>query len=233
MKVISVTKNMDLANVSLSGCVMKCGYCMHSRQDRKDMTLESIVHEVCGPAVRRVYIGGMEPLVHQKELPVLIHTLKQRGLEITLKTSGHDPAFLLQLLPSIDRLVFEVKAPLDDVKVWTRLSGHDEAWTMRYLEDLKRSLEMAKGKHVRIMTRAIPGFISDEIVERLGAQLAPYAQEALLTQFLGNRMNDYPWNGINDASPPEEEMMRYGEALSRHIPQVRVTGSGFERSFRR
>src|SRR5512145_1065701 len=111
MKVISVSKNMDLANISLAGCVMKCGYCMHTRQDRKDMTVEKIISEVCVPPIRRVYVGGMEPLVHQKELPQLLQTLKLRGLEVTLKTSGYDPRFLKEIDKFVDKFVFEIKAP--------------------------------------------------------------------------------------------------------------------------
>ena len=233
MKVISVAKNMDLASISLSGCVMKCGYCMHTRQDRKDVPVEKIISDVCVSPIRRVYVGGMEPLVHQKELPHLLQTLKLRGLEVTLKTSGYDPVFLKQISQFVDKFVFEIKAPMDDVNAWARLSGHDEAWTKQYLESLHKSLDMTKGRHVKIMTRAIPGFISDDAVERIGKQMAPYAQEALLTQFLGNRMNDYPWNGINDASPPEADMVRYGEILARHIPTVKVSGAGFERTFSR
>jgi len=233
MKVISVSKNMDLASISLAGCVMKCGYCMHTRQDRKDMTVEKIISEVCVAPIRRVYVGGMEPLVHQKELHQLLQTLKLRGLEVTLKTSGHDPRLLKEVDKFVDKFVFEIKAPLDDVNAWSRLTGHDEAWSKQYLESLQQTLEMTKGRHVKIMTRAIPGFISDDVVERIGNQLAPYAREASLLQFLGNRMNDYPWNGINEASPPEADMMRYGEILARHIPIVKVTGAGFERTFSR
>jgi pyruvate formate lyase activating enzyme len=233
MKVISIGKNMDLASISLSGCPMRCGYCMHTRQDRKDVTVERIISDVCVSTIRRVYVGGMDPLVHQKELPALLQTLKQRGLEVTLKTSGFDPDFLKTVLPFIDRLVYEVKAPLDDIASWTRLSGMTEEWTRNYLENLKKSLELTKGRHVKIMTRAIPGFVSDEAVERIGTQLAPYAKEALLSQFLGNRMNDYPWNGIIDSSPPEADMLRFGEILARHIHLVKVTGAGFEKTFSR
>jgi pyruvate formate lyase activating enzyme len=233
MKIISLAKNADLASISFSGCPMKCGFCMHNRQDRKDVSIEKMVSDICTPAIKRVYIGGMDPVVQRKELRTLILTLKQRGLEVTLKTSGFDPEFLKDMRAHIDRFVIEIENPLDDIKGWSDLSGKEEDWTKNFLENLKASLEIVKGRPLRITVRLIPGYVTEEKLAKIGQQLRPYAQEALLSQFLGNQLNDYPWGGITDASPPESEVVQMGQVMNRSIPWVKVTGAGFERTFSR
>jgi pyruvate-formate lyase-activating enzyme len=233
MKVISIMRSGDLASIALSGCPMKCAYCAHGRQDRRDMALEKVVAEVSSDAVKRVYIGGMDPLIQRKEVIPLVKTLKQRGKEVTLKTSGNDPVTIRELLPSVDRFAIEIKCPLDDMGCWSSLSGQGEEWVGAFLPRLRESLETIKGRPLRIMTRAIPGYINKDKVSRIGAQLAPYADEAILNQFLGNPMNDVAWNGIEVASPSVEEMLDLGEELVRHIPLVKVQCSGFQRELRR
>lgn len=233
MKIISLAKNADLASISFSGCPMKCGYCMHNQQDRKDMTIDKMVADICSPAIKRVYIGGMDPVVQRKELRPLILTLKQRGLEVTLKTSGFDPEFLKEMRNSIDRFVIEIKNPLDDVNGWSVLSTREDEWSKNFLENLKASLEIVKGKPLRIMVRLIPGYVTEEKVTKIGQQLQPYAREALLSQFLGNQMNDYPWGGVSEPSPPEEICIHFGQIMNKFIPWVKVTGAGFERTFNR
>lgn len=233
MKVISLSKNADTASISISGCPMKCGFCMHNRQDRKDMTIEKIVSDVCFPAIKKVYLGGMDPVVQRKELRPLILTLKQRGMEVTLKTSGFDPEFLKEMRDHIDRFVIEIKNPLDDINGWSVLSGREDDWSKNFLENLKASLEIVKGKPLRIIVRLIPGYVTEEKVAKMGQQLKPYATEALLSQFLGNQMNDYPWGGITEASPPEDVAVHLGQVMNKFIPWVKVTGAGFERTFSR
>jgi pyruvate formate lyase activating enzyme len=233
MKVISIVKSGDLASIALSGCPMKCGYCAHGRQDRRDMTLEKVVAEVSIDAVKRVYIGGMDPLIQRKEVVPFVKTLKQRGKEVTLKTSGNDPVTIRELLPYVDRFAIEIKCPLDDRGCWSSLSGQGEEWVEAFLPRLRQSLEAIRGRPLRIMTRAIPRYIDRDKVRRIGEQLAPYADEAILNQFLGNPMNDVPWNGIEVASPSVEEMLDLGDELVRHIPLVKVQCSGFQRELRR
>ncbi|HSV41827.1 MAG TPA: radical SAM protein [Methanomassiliicoccales archaeon] len=228
MKIISLVKNGDMASLSLSGCPMKCGYCAHVRQDRKDMTLEKVIADLSSPILKRVYVGGMEPAIQRKEVRPLLQALKSRGLDVALKTSGYDPEFLEETLKNVDRYVFEIKAPLDDIEGWMSLGGHDREWTVRYLENLRKSLEVVHGRPVKIVTRAIPGHIDAEKIDRIGIQLQPYAREASLTQFLGNLMNDVPYFGITEASPSDAEMMALGIIMVKHFPMVRVSGSGFD-----
>jgi pyruvate formate lyase activating enzyme len=233
MKVISISKSGDLASIALSGCPMKCGYCAHGRQDRRDYTVEKVISEVATDAVKRVYIGGMDPLIQKKELFPLVKTLKQRGMDVTVKTSGNDPNAIKDFLPYVDRFSLEIKCPLDDARCWSSLSGHDEEWVQGFLVNLKQSLETIKGRPLRIMTRVIPRYIDMDRVKRIGEQLAPYADEAILNQFLSNPMTDIPWNGIEVASPPVNEMLEMGEELVKSIPSVRVHCSGFQRDLRR
>ncbi|MCE5296271.1 MAG: radical SAM protein [Euryarchaeota archaeon] len=192
MMVISIARSGDMASVFVSGCPLKCGYCLYNRQDRKEMTLEKVVTEMTAQTVKRAFIGGMDPAMQGKEVKALAKVLTQRGVTVSLKTSGNDPNFLKEVLNYADRFVFEIKAPLDDRETWSKLIGKDLEWTTAYLENLKTSLGIVKGKYVKISMRVIPGFIDQAKIERIGEQMRPCAKESTIIQFLGNMLNDYP-----------------------------------------
>jgi pyruvate formate lyase activating enzyme len=233
MMVISIARSGDMASIFLSGCPLKCGYCMYNRQDRREMTFDKVVFEMTAQTVKRAFIGGMDPAMQGKEAKALAKVLTQRGISVSMKTSGNDPDFLKEVLNHADRFVFEIKAPLDDKETWSKLSGRDMEWTSAYLDDLKASLDAVKGKYVKITMRVIPGLIDEAKIRKVGEQMRPYAKEATMFQFLGNMLNDYPWNGITEPSPDEAQMEKAGKLMAAYIPLVRISGSGFDRNVTR
>jgi len=229
MMVISLNRNGDMASVSVSGCPMRCGYCMHTKQDRKEITLDKVISEMSAPTVRRAFIGGMEPATQSNEVKTIIKVLNQRGISVSLKTFGGYPEFLREVHPFVDKYIFEIKSPIDDPELWSKLSGREVEWIKDYLKKLRESLDIVKGKQLKIATRVIPGYIDEAKIKKIGEQLRPFATESSLTQFLGNTLNDYPWSGMKEPTPSIEEMEKFGKTLANYIPLVRISGSGFDK----
>jgi len=231
MKLIGLKKNGDRALVEFFGCPLRCDYCTHIRQERNDHQIVDVVEFLSDPTIREVYIGGAEPTLQKKELMDLLQRLRRMNKRITLKTSGNDPEFLKSTIGIIQKYVIEVKCPLDDIDCYSQLVGLPPEKTKRYLDSLKRSLDVLKGQNVRIWIRVIPGFSTQQRIESIGLQIAGRAREVFLYQFLSNLANDAPFRGITVPGPSETEMVAFARQLVRYVPRVIVRGRGFESEF--
>jgi 7-carboxy-7-deazaguanine synthase len=95
--------------VRLTGCPLRCSYCdtayaFHGGQSRG---LDEIVAEVEGYGVRHVCVTGGEPLAQRTCLD-LLRTLCDRGLSVSLETSG--ALDVSPVDPRVSRIV-DVKTP--------------------------------------------------------------------------------------------------------------------------
>lgn len=95
--------------VRLTGCPLRCGYCdtayaFHGGQWR---SIDAILHEVAGHAVRHVCVTGGEPLA-QKRCPRLLSRLCDAGYAVSLETSGAIDVSTVD--PRVSRVV-DVKTP--------------------------------------------------------------------------------------------------------------------------
>ncbi len=227
MRLISLQKKIGNGTLEISGCPLKCRYCGHASLPRVDSSYEKTLAFLSDIQLKKVYIGGAEPMSQKKEIIDLIKMLKWRGKEITLKTTGADPKALKETVGFVSRYIIEIKGPLDDVALYQRLTQLNEEETKAYLSSLKESLEILKGQKVRIFLRIIPGYVTEEGIDRLGQQLQGYADQVNLVQFMSTRY-DLPFDGISFPSPDIYTMTHYGEVLLKHIPYIHIQGNGLD-----
>jgi len=227
MRLISLQKKIGNGTLEISGCPLKCRYCGHASLPRIDSSYDKTLAFLSDIQLNKVYIGGAEPMSQKNEIVDLIKTLRQRGKEITLKTTGADPNALKETIGFVSRYIIEIKGPLDDVTLYQKLIQLKEEETRAYLKALQESLENLKGQKVRIFLRIIPGYITEENIDRLGRQLQGYADQANLVQFMSSRY-DIPFDGISMPGPDIDTMTRYGEVLLRYIPCIHLQGNGLD-----
>jgi pyruvate formate lyase activating enzyme len=227
MRLISLQKKIGNGSLELSGCPLKCRYCGHASFPRIDNSYDKTLQFLSDNLLSKVYIGGAEPMMQKKEVIDLIRVLKRRGKEITLKTTGADPKGLKETIGFVSRYVIEIKGPIDDVALHQRLTQLNEEGIRAYLTALRESLEILKGQKVRIFLRIIPGYVTDESIDRLGRQLQGYADQANLVQFMSSK-NDLPFEGISAPGPDINTMIQYGEIVLRYIPYVHLQGNGLD-----
>lgn len=112
------------AVVFCQGCPWRCPYC-HNRHLLPRKTGNAIPW----PQVRQfleerrgfldaVVFSGGEPLM-QAAIEDAAAEVKAMGLEVALHTGGYDPARFAHLLPILDWVGFDVKAPFDDYRCIT------------------------------------------------------------------------------------------------------------------
>ncbi|NLX47711.1 MAG: radical SAM protein [Euryarchaeota archaeon] len=227
MRLITLNRTKPNASVEFYGCPMQCKYCSHTSAHFRDHDLDKVVQVMTDNGIRSVFLGGAEPAVHGKEALELIRILHARGKDVILKTTGMDPDFVAASKGHVKRYVLEVKAPLDDPDLLTSLTSYGPEKAKEHLEKVARTLEVLKGQRVRAVLRIIPGRYTEESVERVAKDLSGYVDELQVTQFMSSQ-NDVGFAGITNPSPDQETMMAYGRAARKHLPRVKVKGSGFE-----
>jgi pyruvate formate lyase activating enzyme len=227
MRVITMYKNLGEAKIEFYGCPLGCKYCAHRISQKRELTADQLTKFVSNYDIKRIYFGGAEPALFKKELVGIIRIMGKKGKEITLKTTGIDPEFIKSILEYVHHFIIEIKAPLDDVAGTMRLVNMDEEKTIEYLANLKECLELLKGKKVRALIRVIPTVIDQEKIERLGQQLQGYVEDVQLVQFMSS-MNDLPFEGITQPSPPTEEVEVMGNIMLKYVNTVIIQGDGLD-----
>lgn len=227
MRVITINRSKPTTILEFYGCPMHCKYCTHMVREKKDYTLEQMKKILLDYDTKTIFMGGAEPAQQGKELLPLIKLMNKSGKEIILKTTGHDPDFLREVLPFVNKFILEVKVPLDDASGLASLTRYDEEQSRAHLIRMREAMEVIKGKDVTATIRIIPGYYDEPIMERIGVDLKDVATEAHITQFLSSSY-DLPFDEIFEPSPSEDEMMRLGAALRKQVLKVKVKGNGFD-----
>lgn len=160
------------AVIFCQGCPWRCGYCQneHLWSPRGDNELPW--GEVLSFLERRralldaVVFSGGEPTL-QSALPAAIREVRALGFKVGLHTAGPYPQRLERVLPLVDWVGLDIKAPLDGYPALTGLPGSGQhAW--RSLERLLAS-GVAYEVRVTVDEHHLPVDRLDGLLDALGA----------------------------------------------------------------
>lgn len=222
MRLISLSDAIGQIRVEFAGCNMKCPYCVHIHQPFKEWSVDDITDFARRSTTKDVYLGGAEPTL-QKDLLPLIEALQGIGKKVILKSNGMKPEVLENTLPFVEGFVLEIKAPLEDIPGIMKLTGMSEERSKKYVELLRRSIEIARQKWLRVWIRVIPEFINTETIPHILPDVEG-ASEVMLYQFMSNPDFDLPFMGHEGPTPSWEELKELGELMLDKVPQVRLVG---------
>jgi len=159
------------AVVFCQGCPWRCGYC-HNPHLLPAHGRRAIdwIHVVRFLARRQwlldaVVISGGEPLA-QRALPAAMREVKKMGYRIGLHTGGAYPERLRAVLPHVDWIGFDVKAPFD---AYASITG-----APRSGEPARASLSLvlASGVQYEVRTTVHPRMLGAAAVESLAMDLS-------------------------------------------------------------
>lgn len=155
----------------LQGCPWRCGYCHnpHLQPSRGE-------HEIAFDAILRwldgrrglldaVVFSGGEPTAHAG-LHDAIGEVRDRGFAIGLHTGGAYPRRLAEVLPLVDWIGFDAKAPSGGYAAVTGVAGSDAPAT----ESLRRVVDSGVAHEIR--TTVHPSLVPDDALLRLADELA-------------------------------------------------------------
>lgn len=156
----------------LQGCPWRCPFCYNTHLQKIDIA-ESIDEEAFFAFLEKrkgkldaVVFSGGEPLV-QKDLDIAMQKAKSMGYTIGLHTGGFNPKALAKVLPLVDWVGFDIKAPFDESH-YQRATGSQTP-----LKDILESLDMLIEKGIPFETRTTcdPRLLSIEDIYTIAKQL--------------------------------------------------------------
>lgn len=177
---------MLAAVVFCQGCPWRCAYCHnpdlispHSESEIPWTDVLGFLHRRQGLLDAVVFSGG-EPTL-QAGLPDAMREVRELGFKIGLHTGGMYPKRLAAVLPLLDWVGMDVKAPFAD---YARITGVKESGA-----PVRESLELllASGVKHEVRTTVHPALLSDKELAGLAHNLASigvkhYAIQAFRSQ---------------------------------------------------
>jgi len=163
------------AIVFFQGCDLRCPWCQNvdgiDPRGGKDAEVEDVVKHIEGlkPVIDSIVLTGGEPLLQPEACLEILKAAKELGLNCAIETNATDSQALKRLLPYLDFVAIDVKAPLSDSKLYARVTGQTRVANLT--DKIKKSLELAIASkaEVEARTTVVPTLNDDE---KIIAQLA-------------------------------------------------------------
>lgn len=189
------------AVVFVAGCAWRCGYCHNPHLQRREPApaggpnWDEVQRWLAGRVglLDAVVFSGGEPTT-DAGLPLAMAQVRALGFKIGLHSAGLYPLRLQAVLPLVDWVGLDVKAPLSQPALHQRITGvagsHlPVAASLRHLVDA--------GIDFECRTTAHPAWLDDAALLRLGAELAGagvtrYAVQLCRDQGAGHRQGPVP-----------------------------------------
>lgn len=205
--------------IFLQGCNFRCPWCQNvqgvDRKGGREADTADVLKRVQAnvPMVDSVVLTGGEPLLQPRACLELLKGAKGLGLARAIETNGSRPSVLRQLLPFLDFVAIDVKAPLDDPPLYARVIGSHRA--REFVQKIEESvaLAMESEAEVEVRTTVVPTLNDDgEIIARISEGLQ--GVDCLrLQQFRNQRTLDPNFQKL--PSPSREELLKLARAAKR------------------
>ncbi len=182
--------------VFLPGCNFRCRHCHNWRlvlgEEEGNVSEEDIFYEIeKNPFIEVLVISGGEPTVHEVEkLRKFILRVKQvnPSLSVRIDTNGYRPNVLEELRDLIDGFAMDIKAPLNDQKLYSYTAGV-EVDTNRVLD----SITIADGMPLTIYRTPSYPWLSREGIEEIRKLTENLKSPWFLNEFF--EIPSCPFNG--------------------------------------
>ena len=182
------------AVVFCQGCPLRCVYCHNPDLIPASGTsplswtdIRNLLEEREGLLDGVVFSGG-EPLA-QKALPAAIREVRSMGYSAALHTSGALPERFSAVLPELDWVGFDLKAPFGDYEALTGVPGAGERVRRAYASLLRSGVEH------EIRTTVWPGQLGSPEIRRIAASIDPRFTKHFVLQEARHPRDGRPMGG--------------------------------------
>jgi len=196
------------------GCNLRCPFCHNWRliAEPPDSFLSD------GDAIRllesrrryvqAVVITGGEPTM-QKDLPVFVKKIKEKGFTVKLDTNGFYPQRLERCLPYLDYVAMDVKTSCEKYKL---LGPGDIGGFLQSIEMLKE-----EGVDYEFRNTVVPGFVTEDDIANMG-EMVRGGKRFVFQQFVPDDTMD---KSLRDAKPYSPEVIaRFAETMRKYVGEV-------------
>lgn len=165
-------------------CNFLCPWCNNSgiarglekRAVETDDILEAVKR--AAPFVDYLHVTGGEPTLQAMALKQLFRMIKEEiGLPISLDTNASVPEMLKELIGIVDHIAVDVKAPLSDPELYSKVTGLAPRIGILMLSKIEGGLKIAsQARFMELRTTMVPGLIGLEEIERIAQSIKKHLQ---------------------------------------------------------
>lgn len=197
------------AIVFTMGCNFRCGYCHNPELINGEAKIEEVFEflKTRQGKLDGVVITGGEPCL-QKDLPEFIKQVKELGFAVKLDTNGSFPEMLEKVLPDLDYVAMDIKAPLEKYSQIVNVDV-DTSKILKSIEILKNG-----GVDYEFRTTVVKSQLSFEDFEKIG-QLIQGAPRYYLQKFVASKILDKSLE--NEKTYSTEEFERIIDILKSYV----------------
>lgn len=200
------------AIVFTAGCNFRCGYCHNPELINSIAPVQDVLEFLQSRTGKLdgVVITGGEPCL-QKELPEFIKEVKSLGFAVKLDTNGSLPNMLEKVLPDVDYVAMDIKAPLD--KYSLIVNRHVD------IEKISQSIDMimSYGVDYEFRTTVVSSQLGFDDFQKIGLLLNG-ASRYYLQKFIPAKVLDRTFYDKKTYS--NEEFNKIIEMLKQYINEV-------------
>lgn len=191
------------------GCNFRCGYCHNPELINGGAKIEEVFEflKTRQGKLDGVVITGGEPCL-QKDLPEFIKQVKELGFAVKLDTNGSFPEMLEKVLPDLDYVAMDIKAPLEKYSQIVNVDV-DTSKILKSIEILKNG-----GVDYEFRTTVVKSQLSFEDFEKIG-QLIQGAPRYYLQRFEASKILDKSLE--NEKTYSTEEFERIIDILKSYV----------------
>lgn len=191
------------------GCNFRCGYCHNPELINGEAKIEEVFEflKTRQGKLDGVVITGGEPCL-QKDLPEFIKQVKELGFAVKLDTNGSFPEMLEKVLPDLDYVAMDIKAPLEKYSQIVNVDV-DTSKILKSIEVLKNG-----GVDYEFRTTVVKSQLSFEDFEKIG-QLIQGAPRYYLQRFEASKILDKSLE--NEKTYSTEEFKRIIDMLKSYV----------------
>lgn len=206
----------------LAGCNMRCVFChnqelIRPQQERLSWErLEEILLSSRENWVDSVTVTGGEPTLNPR-LRELILRLKNLGFKVKLDTNGTAPETLDELLPMLDWVAMDYKAPLERYRLLTGSPQLD-------IDNISRSVDILRhwdGPY-ELRTTVVPGLHTEQDMLQICRELAGVRRYAL--QAYVPPRDESGGAQLNSGRTPIKLLRRFYDLVSHNFPETVLRG---------
>jgi len=206
--------------VFIGGCNFRCPYCQNPDLVLGFENQPTIPDkEIFEFLLKRkewldaVVITGGEPTLYTDLIP-FIETIKSMDYKVKLDTNGSNPELLEKLLPMLDHVAMDIKAPL---------KNYNDATTSEVIsENIQKSIDLIRGKakDYEFRTTVVPRFFKEDDAIEIGKWLKG-SKRFIIQQFRTNMpMLD---KSFKDIPYEKEELVKFKDVLKDYFDEVKIS----------
>ena len=202
------------AIVFTAGCNFRCGYC-HNPELIHPVTTVKDIFEFLNTRRGKldgVVITGGEPCL-QKDLPEFIKKIKSLGFAVKLDTNGSFPEMLEKVLPDVDYVAMDIKAPLNKYSKIVNINVN--------IDNIQKSINLLKNSGIdyEFRTTVIKSQLSYKDFEEIG-RLIQNAPRYFLQKFVSSKILDTSLQ--NEKTYSDSEFEEIKKILTPYISEIYI-----------